>query len=233
MAGVADTSIIRGAAFKSQKLAETLAKHGYEAAALIEQGFDYQATWLVLEYFAYESKVKPEMAITMCRTFGSLGLKRAFDEATNPSPDLGNLLLRVTEALEIANHQTAELAGQIEARKQQDEKVEKVYPFVSKINAYIVENDLNSPPRTKAESRARWATIAEWLLMFVPEYTCPTFRRQLGARVAPSKTILTGERPKGASKKSYHVSQWLVIAEQYRLMTEVENIDPATYKRIA
>ena len=37
-----------GAAFKSEKLAQTYAEHGFEAAALVENGFNPQAVWLAI-----------------------------------------------------------------------------------------------------------------------------------------------------------------------------------------
>ncbi len=44
--GVHHTSLIRGGAFKSEKLGQTLTSHGFQAGGLIENGFPPQAVWL-------------------------------------------------------------------------------------------------------------------------------------------------------------------------------------------
>ena len=68
---VPDTSIIRGAALANKQLLETYTEHGFEAAALVENGFPPQAVWLAIEYFAYESKAAAPMAKQLARTFGA------------------------------------------------------------------------------------------------------------------------------------------------------------------
>lgn len=81
MCGVADTAIIRGADFKSDKLAERLTAHGFEGADLASNGFPPEAVWLVLEYFAYDSKAEAPYAKAIARTFGAYGVKAAFRDA--------------------------------------------------------------------------------------------------------------------------------------------------------
>lgn len=84
MLGVHHSSLFRGGDFKSSKLAEILTKQGFRAGDLIENGFNAQATWLVIEYFAYESKAKAEKAKQIARTFGSVGIYTVFEEITKP-----------------------------------------------------------------------------------------------------------------------------------------------------
>jgi hypothetical protein len=85
--GVADTSIIRDAAFKSEKLAEHLTPHGFEPAALVENGFNPQAVWLTIEYFAYESKAKAPMAKQLARTFGAIGVMTTLEQLKPKQPE--------------------------------------------------------------------------------------------------------------------------------------------------
>jgi len=80
------TSIIRGGAFKSEKLAQTYAEHGFEPGALVENGFNPQAVWLAIEYFAYESKAAAPMAKQLARTFGAIGVKHVVSQLTAPAP---------------------------------------------------------------------------------------------------------------------------------------------------
>lgn len=80
LCGIRDTSLIRGAAFNSVKLGQTLTEHGFECAALIKNGFNAQAAWLVIEYYAYESKAEAKGAKQIARTFGSIGLQLTFEK---------------------------------------------------------------------------------------------------------------------------------------------------------
>lgn len=73
--GIEHTSLIRGGAFKSQKLGQTITQHGFESGALVENGFPPEAVALCVEYFAYESRAKSPMAKQLARTFGSIGIK--------------------------------------------------------------------------------------------------------------------------------------------------------------
>ena len=82
LCGVKDTSIIRGAAFSSVNLSQKLIGQGFDAAALAENGFCPKAVWLTIEYFAYESKAKAEMAKQIARTFGMIGVITTFEELT-------------------------------------------------------------------------------------------------------------------------------------------------------
>lgn len=72
--GVQETSLIRGAAFNSVILEQTLTEQGFEAPALVATGFPPQAVWLCIEYFAFLSKAKAPMAKQLARTFGSFGI---------------------------------------------------------------------------------------------------------------------------------------------------------------
>jgi hypothetical protein len=80
-------SLIRGADFASQKLAQRLTDAGFEAADLVKNGFCAKSFWLTLEYFAYESKAKAEGAKQLARTFGQLGVMTAFEKLeVKPEP---------------------------------------------------------------------------------------------------------------------------------------------------
>ena len=85
---VEHTSIIRDGAFNSAKLAQTLIEHGFEAGALVQDGFSPQATWLAIEYFAYESKAKAPMAKQIARTFGAIGVMTTLEQLkpNRPAP---------------------------------------------------------------------------------------------------------------------------------------------------
>ncbi len=80
LCGVGHTTIIRGGAFGSKRIAEKLEAKGFEAGALTEKGFNSVATWLTIEYFAYDSEAKAVFAKAIARTFGAFGVKSAFDE---------------------------------------------------------------------------------------------------------------------------------------------------------
>jgi hypothetical protein len=86
LCGVHHTAIIRGADLKSQKLAEKLTAYGFKGDALSENGFPAKAVWLVIEYFAYESKAQAENAKTLARTFGQFGIMQTFDKLTEEPP---------------------------------------------------------------------------------------------------------------------------------------------------
>ena len=86
LVGVRDTSIIRGAAFSSQKLAQKLAEQGFEAAAFLEDGIPPKAVWLIIEYYAYDANRKTEQAIQLARTFGQLGIDLTFQQLQTPKP---------------------------------------------------------------------------------------------------------------------------------------------------
>ena len=83
MCDVQDTSLIRGAALKSDKLAEKLAKHGFEGGALTKNGFPPLAVVLTIEYYAYESpQKKSELAQQFMRVYGTYGLQKVIEECT-------------------------------------------------------------------------------------------------------------------------------------------------------
>ena len=80
LCGVSDnTQIIRADVFASEKLAQKLAASGFQADVLSKEGFCAQSAWLVIEYFAYESKAKAEGAKRLARLFGSIGVQTCFD----------------------------------------------------------------------------------------------------------------------------------------------------------
>jgi hypothetical protein len=79
--------LILGGMFASQKLAQILTSHGFEAVTLLENGFCAKSFWLTLEYFAYESKAKAPGAKQLARTFGRIGVMTAFDKLeVKPEP---------------------------------------------------------------------------------------------------------------------------------------------------
>lgn len=79
LCGVSHTFLREGGVFTSEKLAQKLAGAGFQGVALLENGFCAQAAWLVIEYFAYESKAKAEGAKRLARLFGSIGVQTCFD----------------------------------------------------------------------------------------------------------------------------------------------------------
>jgi hypothetical protein len=86
LCGVQNTSILESSpvAFASQKLGQTLTANGFEAVALAKNGFPPQAVWLVIEYFAYDSRAEALMAKQIARTFGQIGITTTFDKLTEP-----------------------------------------------------------------------------------------------------------------------------------------------------
>lgn len=82
LCGVSHSSVTRGSAIASNKLDEILRCHGFQGDALIAEGFPPEATCLVLEYFAFNSKSKSNQAKQLMRTFGSLGIHQAFQEVS-------------------------------------------------------------------------------------------------------------------------------------------------------
>ncbi|MFG6095086.1 hypothetical protein SPB21_07540 [Leptothoe sp. ISB3NOV94-8A] len=91
LCSVADKSIINGGSFNSAALAEKLESKGFDAGSLVEEGFNSVATWLTIEYFAYESKAKAVFAKAIARTFGAFGVKAAFDEVLGVAPNVRQL----------------------------------------------------------------------------------------------------------------------------------------------
>ena len=106
--GVRDTSLIRGAALKSNKLGETLSSKGFHAAALAEDGFPPQAVWLCIEYFAYESQAEAPMAKQLARTFGSIGVMSTLSQLAGipampePQPIANPLDAQIQRAIALA-----------------------------------------------------------------------------------------------------------------------------------
>ncbi len=83
LCGVAESSIREGAGLDSTKLAQKLVLSGFEGARLLDSGFCAQSAWLVIEYFAYESKAKAEGAKRLARLFGSIGVQTCFEMVSN------------------------------------------------------------------------------------------------------------------------------------------------------
>jgi hypothetical protein len=86
LCGINPTSLIKGGGFNSEKLGQKLIEYGFEAAGLTENGFDAKACWLVIEYYAYESKAKAPGAKQIARTFGEVGIMTTFDKLTEVPP---------------------------------------------------------------------------------------------------------------------------------------------------
>ncbi len=108
LCGVADKSIINGGSFNSAKLAEKLNEQGFECGSLIANGFNAQATWLVIEYFAYDSKAFAPGAKAIARTFGTLGVMQTFSMLTEPTNKSLKqyTVMEVAERLESVNTST-------------------------------------------------------------------------------------------------------------------------------
>lgn len=85
LCGVDRKFLREGGEFDSQKLTEKLTSSGFQGGELLQFGFCAQSAWLVIEYFAYESKAKAEGAKRLARLFGSIGVQTCFDLA-NPEP---------------------------------------------------------------------------------------------------------------------------------------------------
>lgn len=77
---ISDRAIIRDAHFRPQKLGQIMEEHGFSGADLTKNGFNERATWLVIEYFAFESKAKAPGAKQIARTFGSYGIHQLFEQ---------------------------------------------------------------------------------------------------------------------------------------------------------
>ena len=78
LCGVPHTSLIRGSAVGTAALAEKLLEHGFEATDLSENGFNSVASWLVIEYFAFNARIPTTEAKQTAGILGSLGNQAAF-----------------------------------------------------------------------------------------------------------------------------------------------------------
>jgi hypothetical protein len=106
LCGIGRTALIKGGDFRSEKLGQTLIEHGFTAGDLVKNGFDAKACWLVIEYYAYESKAKAPGAKQFARTFGEIGLMTTFDKLTEvPTPQP----LDVTQGLVNELHDAAKV----------------------------------------------------------------------------------------------------------------------------
>lgn len=81
LCGVDRKAIMRGGDFSSAKLTQKLAGIGFHGGDLLKQGFNADASWAVVEYYAYESNAKAPGAKRLARLFGSLGVAKAFEIA--------------------------------------------------------------------------------------------------------------------------------------------------------
>jgi hypothetical protein len=99
LCGIHHSAVIMGGDFKSAKLSQKLAGIGFEGGYLLEHGFNADASWAVVEYYAYESQAKAPGAKKLARLFGALGVAKAFEIAEEPrveehsknaAPKLGN-----------------------------------------------------------------------------------------------------------------------------------------------
>ncbi len=86
LCGVDHKSLISSGDFKSKKLAEKLSSAGFQSGDLVKGGFPAKAVWLTVEYFAWESKAKAEMAKQIARTFGMLGVMQTFEKLSEDLP---------------------------------------------------------------------------------------------------------------------------------------------------
>jgi hypothetical protein len=84
LCGVHYSSITKGDGFVSTKLTQKLAGMGFEGCGLSKYGFNADASWAVVEYFAYESQAKAPGAKRLARLFGALGVAKAFEIAEEP-----------------------------------------------------------------------------------------------------------------------------------------------------
>jgi hypothetical protein len=75
MLGVADTSIIRGAAIQGKKLSETLARHGIDPSAFSREGIPDIAVALIASHFAYKANKKSKQAEAVCESFMAIGVR--------------------------------------------------------------------------------------------------------------------------------------------------------------
>ncbi|MGL6339827.1 MAG: hypothetical protein ACRC80_11880 [Waterburya sp.] len=91
LCGVSKTNIIESGHFRNLKLAQTLTEQGFEAGRIIENGFNAKACWLVIEYFAFDSKAKAEGAKQIARTFGTLGIMATFEKLSEPPVEIRQL----------------------------------------------------------------------------------------------------------------------------------------------
>lgn len=88
LAGVSDTSIVRGSAFGSEKLAKFLTARGVEASAFdfAANGLAPEQVILILEYFGYHARQKSQQAQKLMLTFGAIGIKAALERLRPQQP---------------------------------------------------------------------------------------------------------------------------------------------------
>jgi hypothetical protein len=179
LCGVQDTALIRGADFKSQKLGQKLIEHGFKAADLVKNGFDAKACWLVIEYYAYESKATALGAKQIARTFGQIGLMTTFDKLTEV-PVLPEVPVVPKTALELAKEQVklleqlelqqAVIASLQEESERQAEVIDELYDYSSIIRIA----KYNSVPETNFNWRML-KVASQKLGTEIKRVDCPRF----------------------------------------------------------
>ena len=95
---VKNQSIIDNGQFKSVALGEKLTMAGFKAEHLVKDGFSAVACWLVIEYFAYDSKATALGAKKLARLFGSIGVQTCFDSAGDKSSDWKKIRVKGKQA---------------------------------------------------------------------------------------------------------------------------------------
>ena len=137
IAGVSDTSIIRGSAFGSVSLAEHPTTREFQpsdASAFVKDGIPPDAVIMIIEYFAYESKAKCPQALQIMRTFGVVGLM----ECLNPQPVAlvqDKVDLRFEVLLQSSQNLVNGVNDNRRAIEETSKKVEKVEETLKMFNA--------------------------------------------------------------------------------------------------
>lgn len=222
MIGVSHTSLVRGGALATKKLTEKLTQHGFNSGTLISNGWNYHATWLAIEYFAYESQVKPHMAVTMAKSLGAFGVKKALDKATGAdNSDQLNQLVGVMTQLVTQVKQQGEvinsMQGELESLRTTRVNLDHLAPGAAIIREHR-EKLLALPPSQRGYSQ--FITAPEWLNARDPELTYRR-RRQFYLAVSQNQRVqkLEGKLPKCNGKNIYKLH-------------EVDGIFEATYRTV-
>lgn len=146
LCGIDHTALIRGGDFKSEKLGQILTSNSFQAGDLVDNGFNAKASWLVIEYFAYDSKAEAPGAKQIARTFGQVGIMTTFDQlnsqiqqAMGDKPTL-DLIADASKLAEIAY-------GKSYQQRYICQKVEKYYPQLA---LTCVANEEKASLTTKA-----------------------------------------------------------------------------------
>ena len=76
-----------------------------EAGALALNGFNAQATWLIIEHFAFESKAKALGAKRLARTFGAFGIHQLFEQIIKPKTKAELILEQAQQLVNLEREQ--------------------------------------------------------------------------------------------------------------------------------